>query len=173
MSQDAFEFEEEYREHWLPDRDPYCTKLLDWFVLNGFNTFEGHDDGLTQWVATDHPMRATLVGTPLCEGRSHPLVIFDEHYSYELDHIVEIATLAAYHSALPIELMEQLVLPIQEHLEFVYGDCTREVMPLEIQDVRSVWVSRRFTAEDFDCDVFESIMNEHFALVNEVEEAIF
>jgi hypothetical protein len=173
MLQDDFDYKEGYRQHWLPDRDPYCTKLLDWFVLNGFNTFEENDDGLTQWVASDHPSRPTLIGVPLCDGWDHPVVYFDEQYSYELDHIVEVATLAAYHTALPLNLVEHLVLPIQQRLEIMHGDCSREVHPFEGDDIRSVWVTRRFTAEDFDIDVFDSIMREHFALVNEVEEAIF
>lgn len=173
MEYDAFDFEmeeeDQYKSLPLPKDDPYAVKILDWFVLNGYDTYEGEAEDLDPWRVNESNKRFTGINKPLCDFCDHPIVHVDETYSYQLDHLVEVATLTSIFCPLPQELMDQLIAPVQMELERMQSECDYELETCANDEGRAVWVVTRFNENDLAESRLDLKMREHFVLVDKVD----
>ena len=173
MQNDSFDFEtdeeDQYKSLPLPKDDPYAAKILDWFVLNGYHTFEREYEDHQPWLVCDSVRRLTGINKPLCEHDDHPVIYVDETYSYQLDHLVELATMTSSPCIWPFDLMEKLLAPLQDELQRSQSECNYEILPFEYDDSRCVWVFSRFNENDFAESRLDLKMREHFVLVDNVD----
>lgn len=171
MYHDSFDFEleDEDKDLPLPKDDPYAAKILDWFVLNGYNTFEREADDCGPWTVNESDRRFTGINKPLCDWWEHPLVHVDDTYCYQVDHLVEVATLTSIFCPLPLELMEQLIAPLHIELERTQSECDYELETCANEDGRAVWVVSRFNENDLAESRLDLKMREHFVLVDRVD----
>lgn len=173
MQNDSFDFEtdeeDQYKSLPLPKDDPYAAKILDWFVLNGYHTFEREYEDHQPWLVCDSVRRLTGINKPLCEHDDHPVIYVDETYSYQLDHLVEIATLTAAHCERARAEMDQLLAPLQLELRINHFECDYEIESSEADGNRCAWITTRFNENDFKESRLDLKMREHFVLVDRVD----
>jgi hypothetical protein len=173
MQYDSFEFDMEEDDEptsiRLPADDPYAVKILDWFVLNGYNTFERDDEDSDPWMVNESNKRFTGINKPLCDLCDHPIVHVDDTYSYQLDHLVEVSTLTSLFCSWPLELMDQLIAPLQEELERTESECDYEIETCGNEEGRAVWVVSRFNENDLAESNLDLKMREHYLLVDRVD----
>ena len=173
MQNDSFDFEtdeeDQYKSLPLPKDDPYVVKILDWFVRNGFHTQELFGHPPSHWLVGDSQRRCTFIEKAGCEYLEHPLVHVDETYNYQLDHLVEIATLTAAHCERARAEMDQLLAPLQLELRINHFECDYEIESSEADGDRCAWITTRFNENDFAESRLDLKMREHFVLVDRVD----
>ena len=152
----------------IPYIDPHVVHIIDWCVMEGGEVItEALGDGMP------FPLFVkgceVYVGSATCEDRMETYL--DEKYFFP-DHVVEIASLVGMGSPLPIELLNELVTPIQQRIkETIYG----HHISVEVADMaedRCIWVVRRFTLEELEGSQFDELMREHLQLTHEVEDLL-
>ena len=156
----------------LPKDDPYAAMVLDWCVLNGFDSFEMEEEQPDPWMTQDAGNRFTFIGEATCTFVEHPTVIVDDENNYQLDHLIDVATMTALGCPLPLELMEGLIASLQNRLTEIDDGCTFEIEAYEHDHRRFIWVVSRLNEAEFDAQLLDAKMRAHFALVQEVEEIV-
>ena len=150
---------------YLPELDSYEIAIFDWCVLEG-------GEVITEALSEVTPLPLFVkgcelyVGPPTCEDETS--VYKDERYFFP-HHVVEIASLVDMGSPLPVELLKELMEPIQERLAATHDGHSITVEVAEMETDRCIWVVRRFTPEELESAEFDAMMLEHLALTHEVE----
>lgn len=149
----------------IPYIEPEFVQVIDWCVMEG-------GEIITEALGNRVPFPLFVkgceiyVGPPTCDDEVS--VYLDERYFTPL-HVVEIASLVDMGSPLPLELLAELVQPIQQRIANTVDDHHIEVEVAESEAGRCIWVVRRFTPEELEGSQFDELMREHLALTHEVE----
>ncbi|MEY4633817.1 MAG: hypothetical protein RLZ18_1189 [Actinomycetota bacterium] len=152
----------------IPSLDPFAIAVIDWCVMDGGDVIE-------EVICENGPFPMYVkgcdiyIGPPTCEDES--AVYRDERYFFP-HHVVEVASLLEMGTSLPIELLNELVSPLQERVKEAHDGHAIEIEVADMGTDRCIWVVRRFTPEDLESGQFSEMMNAHFALTHDVSDAL-
>jgi hypothetical protein len=152
----------------IPALDPYAIAVIDWCVMDG-------GDVIDEIVCENGPFPMYVkgcdiyIGPPTCEDETG--VYRDERYFFP-HHVVEVASLLEMGTPLPVELLNELVAPVQQRVAVSHDGHDIEVEVADMGTERCVWVVRRFTPEELESEQFADMMQAHFALTHEVIDAL-
>ena len=152
----------------IPYIDPHVERIIDWCVMEG-------GEVVTEALGNGMPFPLFVkgcelyVGSPTCEDRME--VYLDEKYFFP-HHVVEIASLVDMGTPLPVDLLHELMEPIQRRIEETIEGHNVAVEVADMGTDRCIWVVRRFIAEEVEGDRFDALMREHLALTQEVTDTL-